>query len=78
MHGSATTQHFEDMLIELCSPVVCPSLRTFGTVISIIGFVGAPLTGGLSLAATVGGMAAGLTGGATAGIAEGVQHFKKQ
>uniref|UniRef100_A0A5K3FXA6 Gly-zipper_Omp domain-containing protein n=1 Tax=Mesocestoides corti TaxID=53468 RepID=A0A5K3FXA6_MESCO len=55
-----------------------PSLRTFGTVISIIGFVGAPLTGGLSLAATVGGMAAGLTGGATAGIAEGVQHFKKQ
>ncbi|VDD78073.1 unnamed protein product [Mesocestoides corti] len=54
------------------------AVGTVGTVISIIGFIGAPLTGGLSLAATAGGMTTGLVGGAAVGIAEGVQHHQKQ
>ncbi len=41
-----------------------------GTIISIIGLVGAPLTGGMSLIATAIGMSTGLTGAATSTASE--------
>ncbi len=54
------------------------SVGAAGSAVSVIGFLGAPLTGGLSLAATVSGMTSGLAGATASTVSEFSDAFLRK